>query len=446
LGGLARDSFYAAVWQGTFSVADLVQVVLITHTLGLREYGRFALVVAFVSLVSQLFDVRVTYATMTFAARKLGHDMTATAGIFQFSYLVDFLTGLAGFVIVVAAAPFVGPALVGEDGTLLIVLYAVAKLAVTTDPSSIAVLRLLDRFRLIAEYGLCVEALRVALVAVALEISGGLTAIFVALIAYEAVKAVGNTLLAFRAFHAAAGDVRLGVRAMHRVRNERRSMLRMLLHTNVVTYARVAQTQVPTLLLGAVVGTREVGVYKVAAAAAAAVGRLADPATVAVLPRLSRLSAAGQSGEMLRLVKRASVISVPAMAVVLALVVVFRSPILEGLGGGPGALAGVEALVLLGLAQALNGALFWNAATLYATGRADRMARIVLIGAAVQLAALPALIVWLEATGAAVAFFLSMALINLFATRAALAAIHRERASAKPGSADEGDILVGAQP
>ena len=445
LGGLGRDSFYAAIWQGAFSVADLVQIVLITHTLGLDEYGRLALVFAFVALVGQFFDVRVSYATMTFGARKVGHDMPAAAGIFQFSYLIDSLTGLVGFAVVVAAAPFVGPALIGGDGTALIILCAIARLTVTADPSSITVLRLLDRFRVIAGYGLFLEVLRVVLVVVVLQTSYGLAGLLVALIAYELIKAAGNTILAFRAFHKIAGGVRLAQPALHRVRDERRGMLGMLFHTNLVTYARLTQTQVPTLLLGALVGTREVGVYKVAAAAASAAGRLADPVTVAVLPRLSRLSAAGRGGEIRQLVKRASLVSVPTMAAVLALVVVFRSPILDGIGGGAAAAAGTGVLILLGLAQALNGALFWNAATLYATGRSATMARIVLFAAAVQLLALPGLIIAFGATGAALAFLVSMVLINLLATRAALSAIKHDR-PAPPAAAHEIDMPAAAQP
>jgi hypothetical protein len=58
LGGLAGDSFYVGIWQGTISVADLVQIALVTHALGLHQYGRLAIVMSFVVLVGQFFDVR----------------------------------------------------------------------------------------------------------------------------------------------------------------------------------------------------------------------------------------------------------------------------------------------------------------------------------------------------------------------------------------------------
>src|SRR5204863_1253049 len=83
LGGLAADSVYVAVWQGATSLADLAQIALIAHVLGLDQYGRFAVVVSFVILVSQFFDVRVGVAATTLGARELNRDPRRAAGVFQ---------------------------------------------------------------------------------------------------------------------------------------------------------------------------------------------------------------------------------------------------------------------------------------------------------------------------------------------------------------------------
>ena len=76
--------------------------------------------------------------------------MPGLLGIFQLSYLIDAIAGVLSFAIVAALAPFIGPRLVGRDGTLLIVLYALTLLISTVDETSVSVLRLLDRFRLLA--------------------------------------------------------------------------------------------------------------------------------------------------------------------------------------------------------------------------------------------------------------------------------------------------------
>jgi hypothetical protein len=81
-------------------------------------------IIAFVVLVGQFFDVRVGAAVTTFGARRFECSPAAALGVFEFGYLVDFAAGVLGFVVVAALAPLVGPALVGGDGTNLTVLYA----------------------------------------------------------------------------------------------------------------------------------------------------------------------------------------------------------------------------------------------------------------------------------------------------------------------------------
>jgi O-antigen/teichoic acid export membrane protein len=432
LGGLAGDSFLTAIWQGSSSAAELAQIALITHVLGLREYGRFALVVALVTLVAQLFDVRVSTATTAFGARKLKDDTRSAAGIFQLSYGIDLTTGALGFLVVAALAPFAGPALVGDRGGTLVLVFALAVLASTLDNSSLAILRLLGRFRLIAILGVALEAGRIGLVAVAVFVFDDVLFVLGALLVAGAIAGAVYAVAAAVSFRRATGGVSLLRPALEEAREERRPMLRMVLHTSLVSYARVAQTQLPTLFLGAVAGATQAGVYKVAMAAAAAVGRLADPAYVAILPRLSRLWSDRRQAEIRKLVRQSSAVSVTVMAGVLALLIVFRGPVLELLGGGQ-ARAGAAAVVLAATAQAVNGALFWNIPLLWAAGRAGVVTRIALGGTALQALALVALVPPFEATGAAVAFLLTQLLANAAATGAAAHALRRRGpVAAKP--------------
>jgi O-antigen/teichoic acid export membrane protein len=413
-GGLATDSFHVAIWQGAVSVADLVQMALITHVLGLNELGRLALALSFVVLVGQFFDVRVGAALTTFGARRLAaQDAEGLAGVFQFSYLIDVVTGVAAFGIVAVASPFVGPHLVGPSGTLLILLYALTLLISTADESSIGVLRLLDRFPLIAGYTLGLESLRVGMVAGALAISPSLTAVLLALVAYDLLQAVTNLVAATHVFRVV--EDRSLWRSSLSAFQERRQMLRMVFHTNLVSYARITQVQLPTLLLGALSTLTQVGLYKVGTAAGAIVGRLADPAYAAVLPRFSRLWAANRRGDLRRLVQRATLVSCTAMALALLIVIVLRDPILRLLGGSGGAGA-VWVLVLSGVGYAVNGALFWNVGVLYAAGRSGVVAVVALVVVGLQTALLAALAPFYGANGAAVALLVGMVASNALAT------------------------------
>lgn len=427
LRGLVCDAVSSGAWQGSVSIADLAQIALVTHFLGLAEFGRLALAVAFVTLVARALDLRVAPVIVAFGARRARDDMQGVAGVFQFGYLVDAVTGVVAFAVVASLSPFVGPALVGDDGALLVLLYAASVLASTLDDSSHSVLRLLDRFGLVAASGVALEVLRVVLVAGALVVFESLAWVVGALIAYQLVGATVRLTAARAAFRRASGGERLFHPALARVRDERRAMLGMLLHTNAVSYARIAQTQLPTILVGALAGATNAGLYKIGMSAAGFVGRLSDPLYLAVLPRLARLWAAGQRAEVRRLLAGSTALSTAAMAVALALVVLFRSPIVEALGGGANASPATATLVLGAAAYALNGVLFWNAPLLYAMERPATMTRVAAIGLVVQLGLLAILVPQLEAPGAAAAFLASAIATNLAAAAWALSALREPR-------------------
>lgn len=415
LGGLAGDSFYTGIWQGSISLAHLAQIALVTHTLGLSEYGRLALVISLVTLVGQFFDVRVAGMTVPFGAQYLREGARPAAGVFQFSYLIDASTGVVGFVVVAVLAPLFGESLVGPGGGELLLIYAFALLLSTLDNTSITVVRLLDRFRLLATYQATLELLRVGLLVGALALFDSVLAVVVALVIYQGIGGAMNALVAAAVFRHALPEGRLTRPALSAVRHERRAMLGMLAHTNVFSYSRLAQVQLPTVLLGALTSTTEVGLYKVGTAAAAIVRRVADPLQTALTPRLARLWTSGRHAHARRLVRQVAIIATVAMVALLVVLVVAREPILQLLGGGDTALEAVPVLILVAAGQAVSGAMFWSTSTLWATRRAGVLAWTGLGGAALQLALFPLVVPGLEATGAALAYLVSLTVSNLVA-------------------------------
>ena len=428
VGALAGDSFYVAIWQGSASIADLAQVALVAHLLGLSEYGRLALVVACVAVVGEFFKLRVGYAATAFGAEAIRGDSHRAAGVFQLTFLVDLVSGIAGFLVVLALAPLVGSDLTGGGGNEhLLVIAALGLIASSPDMTFTSILRLLDRFRLVALYSAVIELGRVVLVLVGLLVFESLTAVVVAVVLGKLVRGVASALVAGRVFHRAHPEARLTRRAMNRIPpQERREMYRMMMHTNFVGYGRLAQVHLPTLLLGGLVGTRETGIYKLGLSAAAPVGRLADPASAALMPRFSRLWADHRLSDVRRLIRQVSLISIPTMLVALAVLLPLREPILELLGAGESVADAAGVLIVAATAQALYGAVFWNRTLLFAARRAGIVSAVVCSAAAVQIALVLALVPSEGAIGAAWAMLASQLVVNVCLSIAALRTLRRE--------------------
>ncbi len=437
LGGFASDTLYVAAWVAVGSVADLLQITLLIRAVGLSEYGRFALVVAFVTLVGQFFDVRMTTATTAFAADRLEQrDVQGAAAIFRFSYRVDLTLGLFGFAMVLALAPVFGSRLAGGQGYSLMVLYGMGLIVSSLDDTSIAILRVLDRFRLAAVCGIAAELVRVALVGTTLAFAHSLVPVVAALLVAFAVRALLNLAGASRAARTSSPQATL-VRGQSVSRGVARSMLSMVLHTNMFSYSRLAMAQLPTLLVGAIAGAAQVGVYKAGMAVAAGVGRLGDPAMSAIFPRLAKLRNSGAYDEIKQLLRRTTAIAGAVFALALSILLVFKSEISHLIAGSPVPAALGSVVVVASVAQAINGIFFWNAQLLFSMSRSRVVGFVSIVGAVLQIAVLLILVPSLGARGAAVAFLIAYIFVNLSLTLIAIRALRNTSSVDEPRAADE---------
>jgi O-antigen/teichoic acid export membrane protein len=427
LGGLAKDTVWVGAWQSVGTVVEFGIIALLTHSLGLAEYGRYTVVLATVALIGEFFSFRVAIATTTYAADKLGRDDRAAAGVVQLSFLAEGAGATAAVILLAALAPFIGPELIGADGTLMLIAFAFTLLTGAVERPCLALLRLLDRFRLITGFTAIVEITRFALALAAVLIFDSLLAVIVAIAIARLVAGVVTAAVASTVFRRFSDGVRLTEPAVsHVTRSDRRGMLKTILHTNVIAYSKLVQMQLPTVLLAAMLGPVQTAVYKIGTAASAILGKLVDTATPALLPRLSKLWAAGRQPELRRLIEQASLITIPVTLLGGALLIYFRDPILEAIGTEGAAEAAGTVFILGVVGQMLYVASFWRSTVLFAARRASAVSATAVCSAAVQLAAFLALVPAIGVNGAAIALLLnrvvSMAVLTTVAIRTLRAA------------------------
>jgi O-antigen/teichoic acid export membrane protein len=429
--GLAKDTAMLSVGKAATIVGMMAQVALITHVLGLTKYGVFALTLSFVALVDRFFDVDVTKAALAFGARFMREEPRRLAGVFQFSYLIDGLLGVVGFTFVAVASPFAGPWLVGDQGTLLFLLYGMTLLASTVDSSSVALLQILDRYPTITGLVVFREATRVVLVAGALFAFRDLVALMIALVLLDAVVGFAGASLAVRAFRGRFQGHSLLRPQLSETRAIRRQMLGMVFQTNIIGYGRLAEAQAPALIVGAFGGPLEAGIFKLGMAGATAIGQLSDPAWNAIMPRLARLWSDARISDVRRLLRQATAAATAVMVIVGAVAIFLRVPILHAFGGrGAAAAATVFTLGVIG--KIVNGMFFWNDSLLYAAGRARLVRQIYLPSVGVMLLLCVFLSRNIGANGAAVAVLVSAVAANVGLALAARPVLTSGEASELP--------------
>jgi O-antigen/teichoic acid export membrane protein len=425
LGGLIGDSAWVGVSQGAMAVVQLIQIALVTHLLGLSSYGQLALTVSVVSLVGRFFDLRVGTVVTVFASERMRTDVAAARGVAQFGFGASIVLGALSAVAVAIVALVVGDSLIGDNGALLLMAYGLTLVTGAFQDPGVALLRLLDRFRLVAIYTAALALVRLVFVTIALVVFGSLLAVVLALVIVDGLTSIVELWAAARVFRHESG-VSMFERGARETAGERRRMLRMMWHTNLVAYGGIAQAQLPDLMIGVIAGTTELGIYKVGMAFATGLASLVQPLYNSVLPRLSRLWNAGRSAEMRQLIRHVSYITVPAMAL-LALLVAWplQTPLVRALGGEEAVAGGAGTVLVFGvIARGFGSALFWNISVLWATGRSRAAAWIQVACAALQFALLLVLIGPMGAVGAALALCISNLILNIADTLVAVRAMN----------------------
>ncbi len=360
-------------------------------------------------------------------------------GVIQFGFVLQAASTAVAMTCVLGVASLLGDRLGVRDGALLAVVYCVVfPLGIISD-TGFTTLRILDRFASIAWTGVVVETSRVVLLAFCVVSFGSLMSVVIALVVYEALKALTAGALAARAIGRELQCSFLDASAMRSV-SSKWEIARASAHTNVLSYARLIQNQAPPLIMAAIGTTAQVGLYKVGAAVATMIGKVIEPASTAILPRIARLVEVNDYRRLDGLVRHATVLAGSLLALTYGIRPRFRTDILKALGGDAAVLAGT-AVAIMGVAQVVNGTVFWNYPLLMAGRRSGLVALTTMVGALLQIALLPVLFLELGVTGAAIAYCSGVLAANALATACAVRLLSARRSGSPRAGVDRHDDI-----
>lgn len=164
---LFLDTGLSVVAAGLSAVFGVVRAGLMTRAVGVDGFGRLALALSTFALIRQLLSVRVWewVANLVANARARGDHGGARAG-FAAGAGIGAFVHLAVFGLCVSLAGPVSRTLLGDASVVtLLRICALQALVLWMDEPSLALLRVMGRYRFIAAYNVFGSALRTAVVA-----------------------------------------------------------------------------------------------------------------------------------------------------------------------------------------------------------------------------------------------------------------------------------------
>lgn len=365
MGAVARNLGWLLASRGVVAVLSLFYIGFATRSLGVKDFGRFALVSGASQALATLVAFQTWQIIVRYGIEAQAQGDTARLGrLFRTCAALDLASATIGMVMAVTILEIWGEAF-GIGPTLLratLIFTVIQLLTIRSTPTGI--LRLRDRFSSAAIADSVTPVMRFIGAAVVMwfhpTVQGFLFAWGLAELA---------TALTYWALIVRGGDWRLFAGRdwfdWRRVAAENPGFVRFALSINANSTLNLSSKQVPLLVIGAFVGTSSAGIFRLTAQLAQALAKLSQMLSRAAFAEVVRMV---ERATIMRMLRRMALGSALGGLVIMAVVVLIGRQALEAIGG-PGFGVGYPVLIALSAAGCVELTIVGLETVMTANGR-----------------------------------------------------------------------------
>ena len=400
-----RNFGWMVASRGLAAVFSLVYLAIVTRSLGVVDYGRFALITGAAQLLSSLLAFQTWQIIVQYGVDHLERDdEQRLARLYRAALVLDLFSAVLGVLAAGLILYFFAEELGLKDTLARATMVFNTVMLLSTRSTAIGIMRLRDRFSLAAAADSITPIFRLIGAVVALLVHSTLQAYLIAWAAAELVTAAAHWYALGR-----IGEFRLLLRrglGLRAVLTDNPGIVRYAITTNFSQSLTVATRQLPLFLVGGLTGTAAAGAFRLAAQLSRSLTIVSQMIARAAFPEIVR--AVRQSGVVglgvmvARTVRLALVVS----AAVFVVVVLFGHPFLQ-LIGGPAFGNGYVTLLWLAAAGCIDLMIVAFEPSIAAANRAHLAFYARLIAGVTMIVAALVLAPGLGANGVAAAVFIN---------------------------------------
>ncbi|TKW66629.1 MAG: hypothetical protein DI616_09030 [Paracoccus denitrificans] len=338
---MSRNMSWTFAGQLFISLAAVATLFITARALGPANLGILALVESFVRIVDLILRIEPWQAVMRYAiqAEERG-DKAAFLRLIKLSVMIDAAGGLlSGSVCIILGyflASWIG--LPADSGPIYIAVFACG-LFISFRPTATAVLRIYDRFDVLARIDMVSSVIRFLLSLAAWQMGMGLWAFLLIMLVQSLLDGTLCFIFAMREMRRRGHDNLMSAHGLAAIR-ENPGILRFMWNSNFNVILRQSANRFDVLALGALTNPTAVGMYQLGKRVMNRVSKLAGPVRQAIYPELARLWEQGKRAEFNRLIMIVSVaililqliVAVPVMLNVEPIIRFVFGPQYEGAG------------------------------------------------------------------------------------------------------------------
>ncbi|MGB7325667.1 MAG: oligosaccharide flippase family protein [Rubripirellula sp.] len=363
-----RNSSWLVGSQGVRAVCLLLQSIVITRALGISKYGEYAIVVAFVGPILELFNANFGAALIRYGAiyEEQG-QLRKLRALIKFSYLMSFGFCIATTVVVsTLAICFYNYFFEIEGLAVPLMLYAAAASLGLVDAISFSLLRLFDCFKISAIVQATVSFLSLIFIFTISSVVTPSVGTYILMVSGSIV--ISSSILTATTIYELKHKLKGVISAkLSCLKEDARQIFKFSFGNSLAQTLDKSTRRCDILLLGVLANREAVAIYDVARKVGITLLLVRDPLSMAVFPQIARLL--GQKNyAAFRGLMRETYKKIIPLIVVAILVLFFASSEIAGLWGEEFREAGWTTFLLSSRAMVFF-VFFWTNSLILSLGR-----------------------------------------------------------------------------
>ncbi len=330
--GILRRTFKNAgmllTGRATNGLLSLATLSLMAHSLGIEQFGIIVLVQTYVLVLIAFATFQSWQAVIRYGAICLERkDIPAFQSLIKFTCILDVVGVLFGFALGYILAPIVGPYV---DWTPEVIRYAQLYsflILFTMIATPMGIMRLCDRFDLLAWQTVLTPFLRLVGVGACALVDAPFYAY---LGAWFVAGAAGGTLLVYLGWREAfrQGFLKDMTWSLKGITKDHPGLWKFSIISTLHASVQMIPAQMSTFIVGWVAGPAPAGLFKVGRDVATALSKPAELLNQSIYPEFARLGSKGSWHDFARLILRGGAMGGGAAVFLLLVALAFGTPFL----------------------------------------------------------------------------------------------------------------------
>ena len=328
----ARNLGWLLASRSVLAILSLFYLGFATRTLGVVDFGRFALITGAVQALTTFVGFQTWQIIVQYGVQPAQDgDTPRLARLFRLAARLDLSSAILGALLTVGILQTWANAFgIPRDLMRYTLVFAVIQL-LTIRSTPLGILRLRDKFSLSALADSMTPVIRFIGAGAAMLFDPTIRGFMIAWAAAELLTAATYWIMVWR-----SGDFALLLRGRSGWRAlvaENPGVVRFALSTNASATLGLSSKQIPLLLVGASIGPAAAGAFRLAAQVAQALAKLSQLLSRAAFPEIVRAVRTAAPERLRHILIRTMLASSAAALAILAVVALIGEPMLKLVGG-----------------------------------------------------------------------------------------------------------------